>query len=95
MKYEISDLGMHYLGGLLKNIQGASAIMASWVNSYKRLEGKKTEVNGWGDKKEAVKEILESIDMYNRKFLGYFATDSFILDGLKPQIKIYCGWQLP
>ena len=37
VKYEISDLGMHYLGGLLKNIQGASAIMASWVNSYKRL----------------------------------------------------------
>ncbi|MHB1707874.1 MAG: inorganic diphosphatase [Thermoplasmataceae archaeon] len=42
--------------------------IVEFFTTYKRLEGKKTEVNGWGDKAEAVKEILESIDMYNRKF---------------------------
>ncbi len=36
-KYGISDLGMHYLGGILSNITQGSAILASWVNSYKRL----------------------------------------------------------
>ncbi len=36
-KYGMSELGMNYLGGILKNINGASAILASWVNSYKRL----------------------------------------------------------
>ncbi len=36
-KYEISELGMHYLGGILSNVQSASALLASWVNSYKRL----------------------------------------------------------
>lgn len=36
-KYELSELGMHYLGGILKNINEGSAILASWVNSYKRL----------------------------------------------------------
>ncbi len=36
-KYEISDLGMHYLGGILSHVKESSAILASWVNSYKRL----------------------------------------------------------
>ncbi len=36
-KYGISELGMHYLGGILENITQGSAILASWVNSYKRL----------------------------------------------------------
>ncbi len=36
-KYGISELGMHYLGGILENISQGSAILASWVNSYKRL----------------------------------------------------------
>jgi glutamine synthetase len=36
-KYGLSDLGMHYLGGILKNVNQASAVLASWVNSYKRL----------------------------------------------------------
>ncbi|MEM3675537.1 MAG: type I glutamate--ammonia ligase [Thermoplasmataceae archaeon] len=36
-KYGLSKLAMNYLGGILKNINQASAILASWVNSYKRL----------------------------------------------------------
>ncbi|MCL6090395.1 MAG: type I glutamate--ammonia ligase [Candidatus Thermoplasmatota archaeon] len=36
-KYGMSELGMHYMGGILKNINQASAVLASWVNSYKRL----------------------------------------------------------
>ena len=36
-KYGISELGMSYLAGILKNINSASAVLASWVNSYKRL----------------------------------------------------------
>ncbi|HKJ96810.1 MAG TPA: glutamine synthetase, partial [Thermoplasmataceae archaeon] len=36
-KYGISELGLHYLGGILSNISQGSAILASWVNSYKRL----------------------------------------------------------
>lgn len=36
-KYGISDLGMHYLAGILKHINEGSAVLASWVNSYKRL----------------------------------------------------------
>lgn len=36
-KYGLSSLGMNYLGGILKNVNSASAILASWVNSYKRL----------------------------------------------------------
>ena len=36
-KYGISELGMHYMAGVLKNINQGSAILASWVNSYKRL----------------------------------------------------------
>ena len=36
-KHGLSELGMHYLGGILKNINAGSSILASWVNSYKRL----------------------------------------------------------
>ncbi len=36
-KYELSDYAMHYLGGVLSNVHGASPILASTVNSYKRL----------------------------------------------------------
>ncbi len=36
-KYELSDYALHYLGGVLSNVHGASAILASTVNSYKRL----------------------------------------------------------
>lgn len=36
-KYGISDYGLHYLGGVLKHINESAAILASWVNSYKRL----------------------------------------------------------
>lgn len=36
-RYGLSDLGMNYLGGILKNVNQASAVLASWVNSYKRL----------------------------------------------------------
>lgn len=35
--YGISQLGMHYLAGILENISQGSSILASWVNSYKRL----------------------------------------------------------
>ncbi|CAC12616.1 probable glutamine synthetase [Thermoplasma acidophilum] len=36
-KYGLSDYAMHYLGGILKYINEASAVLASTVNSYKRL----------------------------------------------------------
>lgn len=58
-----------------RNVQSLSDLpkhladeIVEFFTTYKRLEGKKTEVSGWGDKAEAVKEILESIDMYNEKF---------------------------
>lgn len=35
--YGMSELGMNYLAGILRNINSASAVLASWVNSYKRL----------------------------------------------------------
>ncbi|GGM69296.1 glutamine synthetase [Thermogymnomonas acidicola] len=36
-KYGISEMGMHYLAGILANINQGAAVLASWVNSYKRL----------------------------------------------------------
>ena len=36
-KWELSDMALHYIGGLLKYAEEISAILASWVNSYKRL----------------------------------------------------------
>ncbi len=36
-KYELSDYALHYLGGILENVRSASSILASTVNSYKRL----------------------------------------------------------
>ena len=36
-KYGLSKLGMSYLAGILSNVNQASAVLASWVNSYKRL----------------------------------------------------------
>jgi glutamine synthetase, type I len=33
----LSDMAYHYLGGILKHAMEMSAIIASWVNSYKRL----------------------------------------------------------
>jgi glutamine synthetase len=36
-KYGLSEMAMHYLAGVLMHISEASAILASWVNSYKRL----------------------------------------------------------
>ena len=36
-KYGLSEMAMHYLAGVLTHISEASAILASWVNSYKRL----------------------------------------------------------
>ncbi|MCL5990385.1 MAG: glutamine synthetase, partial [Candidatus Thermoplasmatota archaeon] len=36
-RFELSELAYHYLGGILSNINQASAVLASWVNSYKRL----------------------------------------------------------
>jgi glutamine synthetase len=36
-KYGLSKLGMSYLGGILSNVNQSAAVLASWVNSYKRL----------------------------------------------------------
>ncbi len=36
-KHGLSDLAMHYLAGVLSHVSEASAVLASWVNSYKRL----------------------------------------------------------
>jgi L-glutamine synthetase (EC 6.3.1.2) len=36
-KYGLSKLGMSYMAGILSNVNQASAVLASWVNSYKRL----------------------------------------------------------
>lgn len=38
-KYGISDLGMHFIGGVLKHARALAAISNSTVNSYKRLLG--------------------------------------------------------
>ena len=42
--------------------------IANFFETYKILEKKKTEVNGWKGKKEAVEEIRKSIGLYNDKF---------------------------
>jgi len=36
-KYYLSDVGKSYIAGLLKHAKEMSAILAQWVNSYKRL----------------------------------------------------------
>ncbi len=36
-RYGLSDYAMHYLGGILSNVKSASLVLASTVNSYKRL----------------------------------------------------------
>lgn len=42
--------------------------ISNFFETYKILEKKKTEVNGWKGKKEAVEEIKKSIGLYNDKF---------------------------
>lgn len=36
-KYHLSDTAKHYIAGILKHAREMSSILASWVNSYKRL----------------------------------------------------------
>jgi len=36
-RYHLSDVGKHYIAGLLKHAQEICAVVAQWVNSYKRL----------------------------------------------------------
>ncbi len=36
-RWELSDVALHYIGGLLKHADETTAILNSWVNSYKRL----------------------------------------------------------
>jgi len=36
-EWQLSEIALHYLGGLLAHARENCAIMASWVNSYKRL----------------------------------------------------------
>ena len=36
-KWQLSEITLHYIGGLLKYAKEISAILNSWVNSYKRL----------------------------------------------------------
>ncbi|KUK97751.1 MAG: type I glutamate--ammonia ligase [Methanothrix sp.] len=36
-KYNLSDIGKHYIAGLLKNAPVLTAVTNQWVNSYKRL----------------------------------------------------------
>lgn len=36
-KYGFSETALSYLAGILKNISDGAAVLASWVNSYKRL----------------------------------------------------------
>lgn len=54
---DYTDLGEH----TLKEI-------AHFFQTYKILENKKTEVQGWAGKDLAVQEIKESIQAYNEKF---------------------------
>ncbi|AKA48684.1 inorganic pyrophosphatase [uncultured archaeon] len=42
--------------------------ISNFFETYKILEKKKTEVNGWKGKNEAVDEIKKSIGLYNDKF---------------------------
>lgn len=52
-----TDLSPH----LLKEI-------VHFFQTYKLLENKKTEVSGWEDRNAAIKEIEESVKLYNEKF---------------------------
>ena len=36
-RWELSEIALHYIGGLLKYAKETAAILNSWVNSYKRL----------------------------------------------------------
>ncbi len=36
-KWKLSDVALHYIGGILKHADETTAILNSWVNSYKRL----------------------------------------------------------
>jgi len=36
-RWQLSDIALHYIGGLLKHTDETTAILNSWVNSYKRL----------------------------------------------------------
>ena len=36
-RWELSDVALHYIGGILKHADETTAILNSWVNSYKRL----------------------------------------------------------
>lgn len=36
-KYDFSEIALSYMAGVLKNVTESAAILASWVNSYKRL----------------------------------------------------------
>lgn len=42
--------------------------IAHFFETYKELEGKKVEINGWGDVNEARKIIEEGIARYNEKY---------------------------
>ena len=36
-RWELSDVALHYIAGLLKHAEEMAAVLNSWVNSYKRL----------------------------------------------------------
>jgi len=42
--------------------------IAHFFRRYKELQGKTTEIEGWGNAEEAKKEILRAIELYKEKF---------------------------
>ncbi len=54
---ELSDVGDHQL----KEIE-------NFFNTYKLLQGKEVETTGFRDREDAMKTVLESIELYNDKF---------------------------
>lgn len=57
--------GAHALSDVPQAVQNE---IAHFFETYKQLEGKKVEINGWGDAQEAKKIIQESIARYQEKY---------------------------
>jgi inorganic pyrophosphatase len=62
---DVRHEGVSDLSGIPQAIQNE---IAHFFETYKQLEGKKVEINGWGDVEEAKKIILEGIKRYTENY---------------------------
>jgi inorganic pyrophosphatase len=56
--FDIADIPQH----LLKEVE-------YFFSTYKDLEGKRVQIQGWGKSDQAMRVITESIDRYNDEYL--------------------------